>query len=117
MNWKELEKFVEKMNTSKEEIELSMKRKIRHLTFAKALVYFYYLDKKDGFVYPSEIARKLKTITTARAWQILGELEKLGFAKRVERGGDKVFVVKNRGELEKWVEEAMETIKENESSL
>jgi len=117
MKFDEIKKIVDEMNTSKEEIELSIKRKIKHLTFAKALIYFYYLAKRDGFVYPREIAKKLKTITTPRAWQILNELEKLGLAKRVEMGGDKVFVLKNEKEVEKWVEEAIGTVKEYKASL
>jgi len=117
MDLKELEKFVEKMNTSKEEIEACMRRRIRHINFAKALIYFFYLAKRDGFVYPREIAKRIKSISTPRAWQIMNELEKLGFARRTERGGEKVYILSSEKELEKWVEEAMETVRRYEGNL
>jgi len=106
-----LSELEEVLETEKSEIEASIRRKIKHVTFARALVWFYYLCKRDDFVYPREIAKKIKTITTPRAWQILAELEKLGFARRVERGGEKVFVINNNSNIEKWVREAVETIK------
>ena len=111
MKWEEFEEFVENMNTNKEEIEASIRRKIRHINFAKALIYFYYFAKKDGFVYPRDISKKIKSITTPRAWQILGELEKLGLARRSLMGGERVFVLTDEKEVEKWVDEAVETVR------
>lgn len=117
MNWKEFEKFVEGMDANKEEVEASLRRKIRHINFAKAVIYFYYFAKKDGFVYPRDIAKKIKSITTPRAWQILGELEKLGLARRVLRAGERVFVMRNEEEVKRWVDEAIKTVKEYGGSV
>ncbi|HDH91459.1 MAG TPA: hypothetical protein ENF38_00735 [Candidatus Aenigmarchaeota archaeon] len=107
-----LEEFLEKLEPSKEEIEASIRRRIKHITFAKAVLYVYYLCKRDGFVYPREVAKKLRTISTARAWQILNEMTKLNLVKKVFRGGEKVFVLSDNNPIEKWLEEAKKTIRE-----
>ena len=107
----EIDKIIKEIEITKDEMEEAIRRRIRHITFAKALLFFYYMCKKDDYVFPRELAKKLKTITTPRAWQILNEFEKLGLAKREVVGGETVFTLGKNNPMDKWVEEAYKTIK------
>lgn len=108
MKENEIEELLELSSSTKEEEENSIRRRIKHITFAKALCYIYAICKKNNFVYPSDLSKHLKTISTARAWQILNEMEKLDLVKRVKFGGTTVFKLNNP--IEKWVEEAKKTL-------
>jgi hypothetical protein len=109
MNEKEIEKLFRLVEPNDDDIAQGIEKRIRHRTFARALICAYVIGKRDGFIYPKDLAKVLKNISTPRAWQILNEMERFELVKRTERGGDTVFIL-NLNNIEKWVEKAKEVL-------
>lgn len=61
-----------------------MDRKVKHITFARTVLYLLVQFDKDGMVYATELSRYL-FVPPSRAYSLLKELEGLGFVKRVDK--------------------------------
>jgi Fe2+ or Zn2+ uptake regulation protein len=107
----EEEELLKLIEPTKEDLEERIKRRLKHRTFARVLIYIYIKEKKGEHIYPNDLAETLKSISNPRAWQILNEMEKLGIVKKIKVGGLIAFKLISLNSIEEWVEKAKETLR------